>query len=606
MKLPSLKHRKPKVYIFLGLFISMIVFVVIEACLPSSISGSQSKLMAQIYAFFINTATGPQETEVIKPREISAVRDSSYLGKDELGNSKIAIGTTTLLSIDVQYPEKKHQDDTLDRTYTIENVLGNRDDYNLVLSSSLNKLINTINIRIVTDKNLGDQVSDLYKFNIKISDNLVYNYSFRIVDLEAPTSYVAKINKTELKIGESAIISTQLTGENRTDTYLRRYFDTTLIAHSSSNDNVATIDEYGVVHAKAEGNATITYGTYTFDIHVENESIVNPEGNAISLTSSKSQVSALDYDYVFENGEDSNDYSTLIYPSFSDVTLEDKSVSYYLDSKLKAKLAPYKYNEDGYPVYKDNEGKDCVRVCGYREKGTVKLTCVSNVNNDIKSSIDIEVGEATAGEMTANLKDNFEMVLGDQKVVNATFSPKNTKNTAINVSCNNENALQISNNNTSSVTISAKAVGDYTITVKSLSNPELVKTLSFKINAKQTINDNNFANFHTFIRKFGGHMFIYLLMGVFGFLFFYFYFEVEKEKYMFGLPTLMLIGFFIAGLTELIQYIGQVSFKNGRTGNWQDVGIDYMGFAIGVIVTLGIYLIIYFIRKSINKKKSND
>ena len=601
MKLPSLKHRKPRVYIFLSLFLSVILFVIVEACLPSSISGRQSDLIARIYAFFINTATGPQETEVIKPSEISAVRDSSYLGKDNNGNSKIAIGTTTLLSIDVQYPEKKHTDDTLDRTYTIENVLGNRDDYNLVLSSSLNKLVNTINIRIVTDKSISEQSSDLYKFDVKISDNLVYHYSFRIVDLEAPTSYVAKINKTNLKIGESATITTQLTGENRTDTYLRRYFDTTLLTHSSTNDNVATIDSYGVVHAIGEGNATITYGTYTFDIHVSNESITNPVGNTLSLTSSKQQVSTLDYDYVFEKDEDSNNYSTLIYPTFSDTSLEDKSVTYYLDSKLKAKLAPYKYDEEGYPIYKDDEGKDCIRICGYREKGTVTLTCMSNVDNNIKSTIDVTVGEATANEMIVNLSNDFEMVLGDQKVITASFSPKNTKNTAIKITCNDADALQISNNGTASVTISAKKEGNYTISVTSLSNESITKTFSFSITAKQTINPNNFNDFASFIRKFGGHMIVYLVMAVFGFLFFYSYFEIEKQKHMFGLSSLLVIGFIISGLTELIQL-----FVPSRGGQWSDVGIDFLGFSIGTTISLIIYLIIYFIRRAIQKKKSND
>ena len=601
MRLPSLKHRKPKVYIFLGLFISTIVFVLVESCLPSSISGAQSNFFAKIYAFFINSATGPQETEVIKPKEITAVRDSSYLGKDGDGNSKIAIGTTTLLSIDVQYPEKKKADDTLDRTYTIENVLGNKDDYNLVLSSSLSSLINTINIRIVTDKQVSKQSSNLYKFNVKISDNLTYPFSFRIVDLETPTSFVATIDKNNLKIGETTQINTQLTGENKNDTYLRRYFDISKIARNSSNNNVATVDEYGVVHAIAAGDATITYGTYAFDVHVGNEAIVNPANNSISLTSNKSQISALDYDYVFESGEDSNNYSTLIYPKFTDTTLEDQSVSYYLDSKLKAKLAPYKYDEQGYPVYKDDEGNNCVRVCGYREKGIVKLTCVSNANNNIKSSMDITVGEATATEMKVNLSDNFEIILGDQKVITASFSPKNTKNTAIKVSCSDDSALQISNNNTASVTISTKKEGAFTITISSVSNPELMETFNFEIKAKQTINPSNFSNFATFVRKYGGHMTIYLIMAIFGFLFFYSYFEIEKEKYMLGLPASLTIGFIIACLTELIQL-----FVPSRGGSWKDVGIDYMGFAIGTVLTLIVYLTVYFVKKAINKKKSND
>ena len=601
MKMPSFKHRRPKVYIYLGLFVFMIVFVLVESCLSSTASGIQSNFIARIYAFFINSATGPQETEIIKPKEIAAVRDTSYLGKDNDGNSKIAIGTTTLLSIDIQYPEKKHEDDTLDRAYTIENVLGNRDDYNLVLSSSLNNLIYTLNIRIVTDKSISNHESDLYKFNIRISDNLTYPYSFRIVDLETPTSFVANIDKTNLKIGETAQINTQLTGENRKDTYLRRYFDISGISRNSSNNSVATVDEFGVVHAIAPGNATITYGTYSFDVHVSNEAIVNPANNSISLTSSKSQISALDYDYVFENGEDSNNYSALIYPTFADTTLEDQSVSYYLDNNLKAKLAPYKYDEQGYPVYKDDEGKNCVRVCGYREKGTTKLTCVSNANNNIKSSIDVEVGEATAAEMEANLSNNFEMVLGDQKVITASFSPKNTKNTAIKVICSDESALQISNNSTASVTISAKKEGTYSITISSVSNPELSQTYNFTIKAKQTINKNNFSSFSAFIRKYGGHMIVYLVMAIFGYLFFHSYFEKEKEKYMFGLPATFTIGFMVAGLTELIQH-----FNPTRSGEWRDIGIDYLGYAIGTAITLIVLIVIYFINKATNKKKSND
>ena len=90
-------------------------------------------------------------------------------------------------------------------------------------------------------------------------------------------------------------------------------------------------------------------------------------------------------------------------------------------------------------------------------------------------------------------------------------------------------------------------------------------------------------------------------MAVFGFLFFYSFFEDEKQKHMFGLSSLLVIGFIISGLTELIQH-----FVPSRGGQWRDVGIDFMGFAIGTAISLIIYLIIYFIKKAIKNKKSND
>ena len=151
--------------------------------------------------------------------------------------------------------------------------------------------------------------------------------------------------------------------------------------------------------------------------------------------------------------------------------------------------------------------------------------------------------------------------------------------------------------NSSSVTITALKEGNYSLTIKSLSNESISKVINFKITAKQTINENNFADFHQFMRKFAGHGTVFLITAIFGFLFFYSYFEVEKEKHMFGLTASLLIGFIVAGLSELIQKL-----VPGRYGSWDDIGIDYLGYVLGTLITLGIYLIIYFVKKTKRKK----
>ena len=100
------------------------------------------------------------------------------------------------------------------------------------------------------------------------------------------------------------------------------------------------------------------------------------------------------------------------------------------------------------------------------------------------------------------------------------------------------------------------------------------------------------------MRKFAGHGSLFLLTAIFGFLFFYSYFENEKEKHMFGLTASLLIGFLVAGLSEFIQ-----RFVPGRYGSWDDIGIDYLGYVLGTLITLGIYLIIYFVKKGKRKKE---
>ena len=594
MKLPSLKNRKPKVYIFLAIFALLSTFIIVESCLDSSLSGWQSELFARISAIFINNATGPQATKVHKPLSIEKKSDSSRLGQNEEGNSKIAIGTTTLLQLEVTYPEKDNKDDEYDKNYVITDISGNKNDYNLVLDSSLNLTKYTLNIRIVAN----NLTNDLYQFNVTVADTKTYEYKFHIVDLEAPTQYEAKLEKTNLKIGETTTINAKITREGNTDAYWKRYYDISKISRSSDDPSIATIDEYGVIHALSTGSTTINYGTYHFNVSVNDQSITKPVTNSITLNSSKEAVSLLDYDYVYEENEDKDTYSALIYSNFADTSLEDQSVSWSISDNLKAKLGPYKYDEDGYPLYHDDDNKPCVRVSGYRKDGNVTLTCLSNVDNNIKQTLNINVTGATATDMSVNIADNFEFIMGAQKVIKGTFTPKNTYNTKINVTCNDAEAIKITNNNSSSVTITALKVGNFTLTIKSLSNESLTKTISFKITAKQTINENNFADFHQFMRKFAGHGSLFLLTAIFGFLFFYSYFENEKEKHMFGLTASLLIGFLVAGLSELIQY-----FVPTRYGSWKDIGIDFLGYVLGTLITLGIYLIVYFIKKRKRKEK---
>ena len=429
MKLPSLKNRKPKVYVFLGIFAFLCAFTLVESCLDSSLSGWQSELFARISAMFINNATGPQSTKVHKPLSIEKKSDSSRLGQDDQGNSKIAIGTTTLLQLEVTYPQKDNKDDEYDKNYVINNVSGDSNDYNLVLDSSLSDTKYTINIRIVAN-NLN---TNLYQFNVVVAETKTYEYKFHIVDLEAPTQYEAKTEKNNLKIGETTTINTKITREGNTDAYWKRYYDISKISRSSDDPNIATIDEYGVIHAKSTGNTVINYGTYHFNVSVNDQSITKPVTNSITLNASKEAVSLLDYDYVYETGEDKDMYSALIYPSFTDTSLEDQSVSWSISDNLKAKLGPYKYDEDGYPLYHDDDNKACIRVSGYRKDGNVTLTCLSNVDNNIKQTLNINVTGANATDMTINLENNFELIMGAQKVIKGSFTPKNTYNTKINV-----------------------------------------------------------------------------------------------------------------------------------------------------------------------------
>lgn len=600
MRIPSLKQRKPIVYISLGIYLFLISFIIFESCLPGGLSSIQSDFFAKISAWFINNTTKPIVPQSINPIEILDISDSTYLGQDEQGVSNIVIGTTSLVSVPVRYPNKDNSYDEYNYQYSLDYKSGNKDDYDVVLSSRAGQN-NTyiVDMRIVA----GNISDDLYQIDINFADTLTYSYKFHIIDMAAPSQYESKIDKTTLKIGETIRVNTKLLGNNRDDAYLRRYFDESKISRSSLDESIASIDNYGVIHALGAGTTTVKYGKYDFEIVVTSEHIMKPITNTLSLSkssNSKEQPSLLDYDYVFDGKDNPNDYSTLIYASYLDTSLEDQSVSWSISDNQKAKLSPYKYDENGYPIYVDDDNKPCVRVTGYRKQGDVTIYCYSNNDNSINSEMTLNVNEAIPTDMNINIDSNLSLKVNEQKVINASFSPKNVNNKKIHIDVDKPEYISISNNDTSSVTISGLKVGLVKITITSIANPSIKKEYDLSFTAKDAINEDNYDDFHGFIRKASGHFLLFLITAVFGTLFFVTYINNDKYIWLSGCLSLG-IGVITAGLSEFIQY-----FIPTRKGSFSDVGIDSLGYLIGILLTIGVILIIKLINQRKQKKQDNN
>ena len=592
MKLPSLKHRKPIVYISLGIYVFLIALIIFESCLPSSISSDQSNIFAKISAWFINNTTEPVTPKSIDPVEILDITDTTHLGQGEDGISNIVVGTTTLVSVPFKYPTKKDNYDEYNYKYSLDYKVGNKDDYNVVLSSRTGEN-NTyiVDMRVVA----SEMTSDIYQIDINLG-TLKYEYKFHIVSLAKPANYESRISKNTLKIGETVKVDTKLLDPNRSDTYLRRYLDESKIERGSLNNEIASIDEYGVIHGKSAGSTSITYGKYSFNITVSNEHIVKPASNTIELVKSEHIPSLLDYDYIFNEEDDINDYSTVIYASYEDTTLEDQSVTWVSSDNQKVKLAPYKYDNDGYPVYIDELNRPCVRVSGYRKKGDVTITCLSNTDNSIKTTTTLTVDEALPTEMTINVDNDLSLNVNEQKVITASFSPKNVNNRNIHIDVDDTSKVSILNNDTSSVTITGLKVGKVHITVTSVANNTLKKEFNAGFNAKDKINEDNYEDFHSFMRKAAGHFFLFLVTALVGTLFFYTY--IDNDKYILvGLLCSLFVGVLTASISETIQY-----FIPSRGGTIQDVGIDSLGYLIGLLLTIGVILLINLIRKKKNQR----
>ena len=110
-----------------------------------------------------------------------------------------------------------------------------------------------------------------------------------------------------------------------------------------------------------------------------------------------------------------------------------------------------------------------------------------------------------------------------------------------------------------------------------------------------TINNSNAESFIVLIRKVFGHFGLFAFSGAFSTWAFYLFCSNSKLRFFafFGSISL-LFGFTVAWISEFIQL-----FIPGRSGSVMDVGINFLGYFIGVLLVI---FIIFLAKKPIFQK----
>lgn len=106
----------------------------------------------------------------------------------------------------------------------------------------------------------------------------------------------------------------------------------------------------------------------------------------------------------------------------------------------------------------------------------------------------------------------------------------------------------------------------------------------------ETITEQNFENFASFLRKFAGHFSLFTFTGVFATWSLFRFFSVKN---WIRISASFCHGLMLAFLSEFIQI-----FVSGRSGNFLDVGIDFGGYFLGSIF---VFLILLSVEKKQQK-----
>ena len=113
-----------------------------------------------------------------------------------------------------------------------------------------------------------------------------------------------------------------------------------------------------------------------------------------------------------------------------------------------------------------------------------------------------------------------------------------------------------------------------------------------------TINESNYSDFATFIRKAFGHFGLFSISGFLTSLAVFLVLYPFKSKYYMPIILSLEFGLLMGLITETIQ-LG----VDGRSGELTDVLIDFSGYLLGFLL---IFLILFLIIRHLNKKEATN
>ena len=553
------KKHKISAVICLTITILLNAFILFESLLPGGLSSLQSNFFSNWFAGLINDNVSVSQD--IVPLENIQISNST-------SDDNLVIGTTKSLNVSL-IPENASDQE-------IEYYAQPSESVNLVSEGK------TVYVEAINEDAINKQVKIYARSNQKET-----YYTFNIVERLKPQDFKASINDYTMMTNTSQNIDIVLGHNNTYDDPLLaiRYYDITKLSFSSSNEEVAICKD-GVIYAKQAGTATIYINHLeSNEIKFDIEVIENPNP-LVGFTKDDFKVNINGENFVYDIDEARNDNSKY----FSQIEIEflngiqpsDTNFSYEVIDNVLCAIV----NSDG-------------KIYGYKKIGVATIRVTSNMDETVYQDIKIDVKEVIANQMDLTTESITELMVGKNLSITPTFYPSNTTNKNLIATINDQNLAKVSSGGRT-IVISALKKGDAIITITSMSNPSLKVELNLKIIEKQAINENNYNDFHSFVRKAIGHFFLFFVDGILCGLTMYLLFKNKRWYNEFrSLLIACAFGFTIGWMSEFLQIFAK------RGASIQDIFIDFVGFVFGAF-TLGMIIMIVKLIYSKKQKGKDD
>ena len=394
---------------------------------------------------------------------------------------------------------------------------------------------------------------------------------------------VEDVLPTSLSISSSSIINNTLTIKEGEYIYL----DATILPENTTNKTVS----YYI-----KDDSTFVYDNGSLELidnnilHIKNYSSETYQIYAFSNANKE----VFNYIKVEQKTDDSLiDIDSLKINLNEDIYVGqtyDLNVSYY-PSNTSYKFVKY---ETDYPSCKiSNEGKLTILK---KSAPLITIKAISLYDDSLESIVTLKVKNRLGFNASIKAKQQDDTFLLENKcsynIDLDYFSSTTLKD--VRITSSNPSIIKVYDNNT----ISVLQKGSCYIDIISSDEEE-----SFSLRLYISVINKDFAkeikSFTLIIRKAFGHFLLFTLNALFLSLFLISTLN-EKETHI-SLILSECSGFYLACLSEIIQY-----FTPERTCALSDIGIDMLGFNLGIIIVFTIFLIKILSNKHKNNIKNNN
>lgn len=532
-------------WIYLAFSSLVTVFIIVQASLPASQSARWSNIFVRFFMNLFN-GTGKDTTEVIDVTGLDLEYDSEYQFNYVEGylENEIALGK-----------EKR-----VKACIAPENATNSAVQFT-VSDNSIAKVTQNLNFAYITGLKEGS-----VEVTATSLDNgaFIDKYTFNIVNKKAPVTYV--VNNIDVYEGSDFYLPISYENDS--------FYNIDALSLTNSSPSIASKVEgiEGLYKANSLGTDTFITPSSSFTVNViSNSGVIYPHFSSIS-------------------GKDTlTSKSTAVYEVEVDNSPTNKDVYWTVSNNALASIS-----KDG--TLKLNEIK---------EENKITITARSLLDDTLYISREITLKPVTI--------TSFELVVpyygthitnmpymgetGEEIKIWMEDNTGTIASSGVTVSSSDESVAEVYAQG-SYIYINCIKEGDTKIVVTSINNPEVSKYIDLQVTIRGVINHDNYLSFSEFIRKSIGHFLLFFVDGVLTYLFLY---ELNKDvnykrkKYWHHIVLAVIFGVLFAGLSELIQY-----FVPTRYGSFMDIGVDSLGYILGVAITV---LVIYLIHCHQNKKK---